>query len=397
MNESQSHDVPLQNDIGKERLANLLGVYETLANWRLYPKTLVIGNYRRYELKGDRDTEFLQAELKEGEQRPIWDFVCKGEDTKNSFVKAVVNPKDESVAVYHDHKTEAAFYEFVRDKVVEQNRAKEINVDMPVLERVNDDKSVIAISFVDGVDVANQHYEAKTNLISVTADTIHKFILSFHDKSLAQWRQEIPEFANYFPLDATGDSLLEKELNNHRLRFESRKAKINGLVGNEYIGKMEKMLEEGSKFFKLDPSQAEEDQLTLLNPNMNAGNFMEGNDGKIYAVDWQSFKISHPVTASAYFIETLWNNPELYDRTLTDTLEKFKGDRNAIEMLRYELAFLRLSGVAVRFYRPVAEDLQRSQEDKNHAKKAMEVLGNRLKEAVDKTGVWAKFYSQDNP
>jgi len=92
MNESQSHDVPLQNDIGKERLANLLGVYETLANWRLYPKTLVIGNYRRYELKGDRDTEFLQAELKEGEQRPIWDFVCKGEDTKNSFVSQSISP-----------------------------------------------------------------------------------------------------------------------------------------------------------------------------------------------------------------------------------------------------------------------------------------------------------------
>ena len=397
MNESQSHDVPLQNDIGKERLANLLGVYETLANWGLHPKILVIGSYRRYGLKGDKDTEFLPAELKEGEQRPIWNFVSEGNEGKRSFVKAVVDPKDESVATYHDHRTEALFYQLVRNKVVDENRVKEINVDMPVLERVNEDKSVIAISLVDGADVANQHYEVKANLKPETANTIHKFILSFHDKSLAQWRQEIPEFANYFPLDATGDSLLEKELNNHRLRFESRKAKINELVGNEYIGKMEKMLEEGSIFFKLDPSQAEEDQLTLLNPNMNAGSFMEGNDGKIYAVDWQSFKISHPVTASAYFIETLWNNPELYDRTLTDTLEKFKGDRNAIEMLRYELAFLRLSGVAVRFYRPVAEDSLRSQEDRDHAKNAMEVLGNRLKEAIDKTGVWAKFYSQDSP
>ena len=396
-NEVSQKDVQVpektEKDWNQERLRRLMDVYEVLNNWGLYPKEYVIGSFRRGKLQNNWDIDFAFKEFEEKEQRPIWSFVCEDADGKSFFVKAVTDPTHPWAPL--ESKREMYFYQEAQSAILQEMEAAVLDIGMPTLEKTTDDGNIIVLSYIEGDDISAQHFEIKPDFDQGDAQTIHNFILKFHGKPLSWWRGKAPKF-----LDTFGDFLTEdplsKKLAAHRDLFNMREDRLKlftPLIGDQNVRRMRDMLEIGEKLFKLEEGKSSEDQVTYVNNNLNAGGFMKGKDGKIYVMDWQVGQVTHPAIASAYFIESLWQNPELYDKALRQTLGKYKNDEKAREFLRYELVYLRLSGVAVRFYEGIARDERKTSEEREHAKAAKVELAKRIIEAIELEGVWKDYYT----
>lgn len=380
----------VETDVETEKLKRLMDVYETFSIWRLYPQEYVIGSFRRGELEHNWDIKFAFNEFNEKEQRPIWSFACEDAYGKKLFVKAVTDPSHPWAPL--ESRREMFFYQEAQSEILREMEQAGLNIGMPILEKASGDGNIIVLSRIDGEDISAQHFEIKPDFDQEDAQNIHQFILKFHEKPLSWWRENAPEFLKTFGQSSEGGNPLEGEINGHKARFKERRALFESWVGEDYVRKMEEMLNSGAQFFQMDPEKPFEDQVTYVNNNMNAGSFMKGSDGKVYVMDWQVGKITHPAIASAYFIETLWQNPKLYDQVLRQTLDKFKNDKKSMEMLRYELVFLRLSGVAVRFYGGIASDQSKTTQEREHAENAMIDLAKRTTEAIDLEGVWKEYF-----
>lgn len=380
------------------RLGFLEGAYGRLEQFGLTPQRVQVGNYRSYELTGLHDLGFLEGEVQEKEQRPRWIIFCTSRDGKKKVVKALVDPHKYSTV---ESRRESLFYQEARVPLLASLPTNlQGRIGIPDIGRVieHDGGVSFEMDFIDGRAIGSYHYEAADDITRGDIDTMFEYISAFHNRPLSWWQENAPRYYQTVERHYESAEQLQRpmmaQLTDHRNRFKSRQQAIADLVGNDYAQKMAELINDPNNetLYSL-PTE----QLTVVIPDFNVGNFMKGSDGKIYHIDPEVARISHPAISCAFLIESLWHKPELYNYALGKALENIT-DIKMRELLRHELIYLRLSGVAVRFYGDRVKTAMGDQESPEfkHATIARQVLAERIKEAIDKRGVWTENLSTTN-
>lgn len=359
------------------------------------PERVLIGNYREYPLDGF-DPSFNDSEEGQGERRPSDVFICTDLGGEKRVFKAHVCPDTFGYASQDLHR-EVLFYQQARQPLLEglPTELKD-KIRLPTIGQVFDHGQPgvsFAMEFVDGAPMGSVHYEASGQVTREDVDTVLDYISYTHSHTAEWWREKAPGYFKTVEDTVSADTPpMMAELTAHRKRFDDRREGMKALLGDEYAAKMEEYIDSDDRTKQYSIPK---EQLTVVIHDFNVGNFMKDREGKIVPIDPAGARLSDPAIGAAFVIESLWEKPELFDYALKKALSSIP-DEKGRELLRNELMYLRLSGVAHRFYgeRLKAASGDQSGKEYRHCQKAREVLAGRIKEAFEKTGVWAEFFPQ---
>lgn len=371
------------------RLAgNFQAVRDSVEQLGLTPSEVLIGGYRTHQWDAENPNKIVDTEVDEAEQRPVWILRCQNADGKPVIYKAQI---DENPNVAQSIQKDYAFY----NQVLPHLQLPD-GVSIPQAHRlVTEPLSAFELDTIQGERLGPTHYEARADLTHADLDHIFNFIETFHGHSESWWKEHAPEY--YAMLQSPDLDIGKNELSGHRKRFAQRKEPIKALLDSEgsstYVDKMDEMIvNQGCE----DTFTWPDGTTTVVNPDINMANILKDANGAMHFIDWEAVKLSHPILAYAYPLATLALDKSKHDYWLGKVVDKYKNDPQALEVLRYEMIYLRYSGVAVRFYEEIKENPETSPQDKAHAQEAQNSLALLAKEAIDQKGLWSLSSSKSD-